>query len=864
MDKKYLEITKDSILPALIDCHGENHPLVSLSYLNIGNTLDYNSWAENSVIEKYYLKCLKIENQLAEPSEHSANIYSEIGEFFGRAGDPSRSLYYNEMALQSLKSYRRNNSLVLIYHNIARANYLLENYEKSLENHLLAIEIAKKVYKKNNHILVSYIFEEAGESLLKLNRYKEAENYLLKSLEITSTHFPDNLELIDQQRVKLSKVYTQQGRFVEAESILNTVKSNYLNYSKEDVLVYAHWINENIAINYFEAGNLENALRYFQNSLKVQVSNLSEDLLKNPIIINNRILNSRSTIDALRGKTECLFAIGKKEKDDEYLESVIDATKKLDSLIKFDLTNDWQEGSQMSLLRENRKFYQFGINAALELSKSSNKQKYIGEAYELSSRIKSQLLFRGLQYKKKNEAVIPEHTRKMQDSLEEIVLDKEEEYASAMMQNHDLNKTKLLTELFNARETLDIFKRENGVANLLSYDDVVFAPELEIVQQRISEDEAILEFHFHDNELLSFLITSDSISYSQSRVNQEEIIGLYDEITTAKKIQVKELSSQILKVLNSSQFHGKQLIIIPDKELLQIPFEMLEYNGKLLIESFDVSYEYSSGFLTDEKELTYTQNYVGFASDYNDPSFTALKDNYTTSPEGILLSPLIHALGEVESAAVLLGGKANVNSSATKANFESQSNGAQVLHLALHGVLSESFPDQSSLVFSSEEDDHLLSAAEIYHMDINTELTVLSACNTGVGPVRVGDGVRSLARSFIHAGSESVITSLWEISDVTTEKILKSFYTYLSEGKTKSAALRQAKMEFIAQASPTQRHPKYWAHLILVGDAGSIQLAGLGELTNIFVKTRHIFIAAICILLLILFRFFGSAKNLKE
>lgn len=850
-DQKYIDLYRDSILPAVIECHGEIHPLASLSYFQIGTTLEYNEWAEPEEIEDYFFKSLKIENQLGEPSQYSALIYSTIGEFYNYQGDSAKSLFYNDMALKSLKDYRRSGNITQIYHNIARAHQAIGDNDAALENFLLAIEAARIAHPNNDQKIVSHNYEEAGEIFLNLERFKEAESYTLKSMELSRTHFPNELEMLSRQKLKLANIYTTKGEFAKAEKLLNEVKENYLNNISEYSLDRAYWINKNIAINNFAAGDIATALDYYHQSIQAHIVGLSGEVLQNPTIKSSSIYSSNRIADAFKGKLECLYTLGKDQKNIDYLLSAIDVTKKLDTLIKYDLINDWQEGSQQFLIKEHRGSYQNGINAAIVLEELTDDSKYYEEAYDISSRIKSQLLYRGLTIKKKNEDEVNEDLQAIQDSLEKDVLEKETAYTTALMKKSEEEKKTLIQNLFNAKESLDIFKRDNGLAKLLNKEDVVFVPKLKQVQKSLTADQAILEYHINENELISFLITSDKIFLQKSEIVSEEIIQFYEGITIGEKIEDQKMSQQLLSVLAMSKFNGKQLIIIPDQELLQIPFEILSFNDKHLLNTFNVSYEYSSGFVIDNSYKDYPKNYVGFASDYEDDGFDELKNNFTTNPEGISISPLKYSVEEVESAAKIFQGEANINDEASKRNFENNSNGAQVLHLALHGVLSESSPDQSALIFSSDKGDHLLTAAEIYQLDINAGLTVLSACNTGVGPVRVGDGVRSLARSFIHAGSESVITSLWEISDLTTKKILENFYSYLNDGLTKSQALRQAKLDFIENASPSQRHPKYWAHLVLVGDAGVIQSATGGKL-------KYIILAAACLFFLLMLRYVGS------
>jgi len=848
-DQKYIDLTRDSILVPLIKCHGEIHHLVSLSYFNIANLLYYNHWGTTEEIEAYYHKCLKIENLLENPSEYSSKIYSNIGEFYNALGDADRSLLYNQAALKSMKKFKRGINEIHIYHFIARAQENLLLFDEAIENYQKAIEVAKREFPNDDHELVSDLYSDQGETHFKNGNFKKAELSLLKALRINNKFFPEDIEKIDRHRTKLALVYAKLDRFSEAKKLLNLARNNYELYEGGDLISFAYWINECYASSYYQEGKIDSALYYIQTGIQTQMNGLNNNVLDNPTIEGAEIVGSLDIISALAKKSKYLEAKGKITEDQVYYLSAIDAVRKLDSLIKIQISKDFEEGSQYNVIKQYRKDYKNGIEAAIMLAKTKSEDRFIQDAYDLVSRIKSQLLRRSIEHKKKNQELVSEQINIQLDSLHELILSKEEVYTSALMAGNEKEKKDGLAELFKAKETLDIFEKENGLKNLLKESDIFQTQSLTDIQNKLKTGQAVLEYHLDEDQLLSFLISSENISYTQEKLSSDEIIELYNQITVGKKLDVNEISKKLLSILDESNFQGTDLIIIPDKELLQIPFEALKYKGKYLVELFNVSYEYSSGFLLDDKDIHYDKSYVGFASDYNDPSFEVLQTNYTTNPEGILLSPLQHTIEEVESAASLLRGEANINDSASKKNFKDLSDGTQVLHLALHGVLSENFPDQSALVFSSQENDHLLSAAEIYNMDINAGLTILSACNTGVGPVKVGDGVRSLARSFIHAGSESVMTSLWDISDLSTKKILENFYIKLNQGKSKSEALRQAKLDFIENASPTQEHPKYWAHLVLIGDAGVVQSGGM--------NFKYVFLVIGLLAILLLFRFFS-------
>ena len=126
----------------------------------------------------------------------------------------------------------------------------------------------------------------------------------------------------------------------------------------------------------------------------------------------------------------------------------------------------------------------------------------------------------------------------------------------------------------------------------------------------------------------------------------------------------------------------------------------------------------------------------------------------------------------------------------------------------------------SSLVLGTAEvssEDGFLHPSEILDLDLNADLVVLSACQSGLGKLVRGEGMIGLTRAFMYAGTPSVIASLWSVADESTSVLMDEFYKYLiKENLGKTESLRKAKVSLIN--SKKYSHPFYWAPFILTGD----------------------------------------------
>ena len=127
----------------------------------------------------------------------------------------------------------------------------------------------------------------------------------------------------------------------------------------------------------------------------------------------------------------------------------------------------------------------------------------------------------------------------------------------------------------------------------------------------------------------------------------------------------------------------------------------------------------------------------------------------------------------------------------------------------------------TALVLTRDEDrkeDGFLQAREIYDLPLRADLVVLSACQTAAGKMEKGEGIQGLARAFFCAGSRSVIASLWNVNDAPTSRFMRTYYEYLTRGRTKRQALRLTK---IAMSRSRGARPFHWAPFILIGEGGA-------------------------------------------
>ena len=141
------------------------------------------------------------------------------------------------------------------------------------------------------------------------------------------------------------------------------------------------------------------------------------------------------------------------------------------------------------------------------------------------------------------------------------------------------------------------------------------------------------------------------------------------------------------------------------------------------------------------------------------------------------------------------------DAAATETRIRAAASGKTVLHFATHAIVRDDEPLRSYLALAAEENregsaDGVLSAEEIYALDLDADLVVLSACRSAGGRV-TGDGIATFARAFIYAGAPSLVASLWDVADEPTNRLLPDFYRAWMGGASKARALRAAQLRLL-------------------------------------------------------------------
>lgn len=283
---------------------------------------------------------------------------------------------------------------------------------------------------------------------------------------------------------------------------------------------------------------------------------------------------------------------------------------------------------------------------------------------------------------------------------------------------------------------------------------------------------------------------------------------------------------------------GDLLCVIPDGALWELPFQALSGpEGRYLIADHAIAYAPSWHGLVAIRTWADRRRSRATASTSEPPLELDLlaMANPALGPTRPALLPLLGApvaIPGTEAQARRIvelfqpRSRLYVGAEATEARVRALAGRARILHLATHGVFEPADPMFSGLLLTpGPEDDGYWDAREILQTDLRADLVVLSACESGRGRIRRGEGLWGLAWALFVAGSPAHVLSQWAVADESTAALMTAFYQHLQgkegAGLHKAEALRQAQLELLeGRVGPAGQytHPFYWAPFVLMGD----------------------------------------------
>lgn len=823
---KYFKLAEENYL---LSESKRNDPRVNL-FLNIGNVyrnkLDYNKALQ------YFEQALNIYLQNEEiEMEEVAGINYNIAEIYYLTNNYDKAV---ELIHQNINSAYAEVQ-ILYYDLLAFINQVQGDMKNARENYRQVIKLTIALHEQN-HLNVAIAYLNYSSFLITSKHFQEAKTMLQKAYDILQLTKPLNTFI-------LSDYYKIQGYLSNKETVETQNIESFKSQKKKNIIEAIAWTKKGLEALSFPVDFSTDAAEQSRKCLSLMdCINLLKIIGDNYVELAELEQLGRETVftESLANALETYQVVG----------TLIQRARK-------EISND-ESKIQLTAL-EYSTFYKL-IESSYTAYFLTNEAKYLELAFQNAERIKGSSVFDRLSEQMALEnSLIPDSLLTLEQSLNNTIA----EYTAKLQEesNAESPDSTLLSEyndkIFSAthqREELNSYmESEYSDYFELKYSKSMFT--LNDVQQKLKENQVIFEFVLNESgtvvELYTFMIGKKNQSFNKqvldnSFLNKIETVYHFMSnpnfllTTNQESIEFCAASNALYNKLISpfaDQIHNKSLVIVPDGKLNYLPFEALlenlpdttkniEFNQlEYLIRNYNVNYSNSVNLLFRTKETLFKSRNkaLAFAPSYNG-------ERIEIEGKNLYLVPLPGIKEEVRLISGIIKSTVFEGAEATENNFRKNVEQYDILHLAMHAFINDSVPAFSNLAFTQVktadmEKEGLLNTLDIYNLNLKAKLAVLSACNTGAGQLRKGEGVMSFARGFLYAGCPSIIMSLWEVDDQSGTKIMASFYKNLKKGKSKDEALRMAKLDYLNSVNSRKAHPHYWLSFVSIGDNSPLYIS---------------------------------------
>jgi CHAT domain-containing protein len=640
--------------------------------------------------------------------------------------------------------------------------------------------------------------------------------------------------------------------------------------------------------NYFEALRLydESGVKMPQiNTLLGNIYTVKNDFSKARKYYDSALKTNQETKNFLQ-LSENLFRLSKLNAQELRLEQAAEQIRQSVDLTETLYTDLLNSKLKRAFLSSTFERYEHFINLLMEMKNKTSNEKYVIEALQTAEKSRARMLLENLSLAEANftKDADPETVRREKEIriLLNTKADKLTDLLSSKAEKAETDKISgEISELENELEDIKArIKQQSPVYSAIKNPAPFNVAEFQ--QNILDENTLLLEFSFGTNESYLWIVDKTQVAsfvlppreqiessiqtlrglLKERELKTDESIEDYQQRIGAAEIRYQSEAADLSRQLfgqAAGKLAGKRLIIVPDGALHYFPVAALPLpdsaGGEPILLTNETIYEPSAQTLmvlaksrraaAPVKNLLvfsdpiFTSDDVRFSAE-NKPvekpaTETAPTDKFRFAESLNNLPRLAASKHESETITATVGAANTENYSGFAATREKllslKTDDYKILHFATHGLTDEQRPELSGIVLSRFDEqgqklNEFFRIQDIYGLNLNADLVVLSACATGVGKQLKGEGLMSLNNAFLQTGSKSVLASLWKVEDGATLELMKNFYGALADERlTPSEALRRAQIKL--RENPHYKSPFYWAAFTVQGDFRSVpQISG--------------------------------------
>lgn len=744
--------------------------------------------------------------------------------------------------LQALELIRPNQDSLRKYGRIAKYNaYLgtcykeLHNYDEAVQYYRNAIEnVENDTFESNEALAMANIglsscYALTDKAQLAFDHLVEAENGKIKYTSIKNSIFKQKVAIAkhlgseDLERILNDRLAFNIKTFGSKHFITNEVYCQLAQYflDQNDPETASIWARKALSCAWaVEINEVEQQIRMKAEPIGLPI----EHLITSLNIYSEATLNLPNEISDFDG-----------------VEAAWNASLFAIDLLKEARLSFKNEEEQQLFTEINHQTFEKALTILYRRYQASPSREKIEQAFDLMEASKAfTLRLAAARNRAKQFSNVPVEILQKENALlagiKEIeFMVKDGEAVRNVVIEHEENKDLLFLRSEYSALQKEIAEKYPDYFKLKS---TVHKVSLDVVQKElIGDNTTILEYFLsessgylllankNDAEFIKLDLADDffeNLNTFLSLVNDNITFDHADQVQAYEKL-AHDLYIALLDPVK--QQLSERLQIIPDGVLLLLPFDAL-LTDQVEKSGFYVDYP----FLLKEKAIQYNFSAAMWSEMLNAEGAKTSKmlcayapifegDSYVSDKRDgtIPVGSLKYNMEEARTIKKIFKGK--LFSGATSGEFKSSCSDCQIVHIASHAKASSGIQDESWILFNSEADstnEEKLQLHEIYNLDLNSDLLVLSACETAGGKMVKGEGILSFARSFSFAGTKSILTSLWKVDDEATKDIMALFYKNLQLGESKDLALQNAKIQYLKSAR--KNAPNYWAAFVAVGD----------------------------------------------
>lgn len=763
-------------------------------------------------------------SSLLEGIDNLAGLYKEMGDY-KRSGE-LLSYSYSQKQQQLPKNHP----------GIFISEILLAQHFNDMHQYAQALSLLDKAIEKIDITEADYLFWQADAyhaqalAFENLNKITEAEKSYEKAAILFKESYQSDYDNIYLEFLRnMSGFYAKQNQYNKAIAIA------------QNSLAYIKKVQGAESLGYFyEMLNMA-ALSQLSNKDANTLSYSNQALL----LLNKQINNAFFFADTIKlemfkpkailYQQQAMYNLAV-NKDSNFLKNMAEELSKALEVLKRRRSILSDDESIALLMSENEDVLNFLKKIELELYEQTQNTGYLEKflnIYEaaLFNRLRSRI-------DKKNQIKFS----KVPASL----LEEEQQLRAAI--NKAINKDDSTSSIINyqqASKNWTDFLNQLKI-NYPSYYNLRYGfPNLSLknIQADLLPNTATVRYFQVDSSWYVFAINKNNYTFKKLAAanienNIEALLKGNDKIDFKRQLLFSLYNSLWQPI--SDLVKQDAVNIIPEGILYNLSFDMLTpelaTNYKDLIKNSllarqTISYQYSLQWgNTSNVEEKFSGNYIAFIPEFNliarNKYTSAVKDSLKLDFDYLNLLSQPHTLQTSLLIKKELKGEVLSDEAATVDAFKNKASGHKIIHIGTHAQYNNLYPEKSRLIFSKTgkeySDSNYLYLDDIYSCNSNSELTILTACESGKAGFKDGEGMVSIAHAFSYSGSNRILTSLWKVDEKSTSKITEDFINRLQKIGNPGEALRQAKLNYLTHAEGRTLAPAYWAGLVIMGNNTNI------------------------------------------